>query len=409
MRARRSLIALLGAALLTGAVVFEGGPDPVIFPKQSLPLFFPHDLHVRPNDPARGISGEGMSCDFCHENVGESKSAGDRDIPGHDTCEGCHAEWIGDEDTPAPRADCARCHRDLASDTASTAAPLVIPPPNIVFSHAEHVEHDVKCVDCHDRVPKKTVATRDDFPTMDRCIACHEERGAPTTCKTCHLTGKTGRLVTEFPQGKLQPRRLHLFAVHDGEFLRDHAVPAQRDRDYCDTCHQEDFCLSCHDGLGRDVRYHPGDWISSHPVSAKKDELRCQSCHRVQTFCLGCHVRSGVATLVELGNPFQTTRRTVRTNNGVPTGPHPMAADGWLTPTSRNFHGFHAQRNIRTCASCHQEQYCVRCHGSAFGVGASVGGNPHGPNPQRLKGSAAAKENARMCLKCHHPLDDKWR
>ena len=96
---------------------------------------------------------------------------------------------------------------------------------------------------------------------------------------------------------------------------------------------------------------------------------------------------------------------------GVATGPHPMSADGWNSPSSRNFHGFHAQRNIRSCASCHQEQSCIACHASAFGtnLAASRGGNPHGPDPRRLKGSVASQRTARMCLKCHHPADSRWR
>jgi hypothetical protein len=75
----------------------------------------------------------------------------------------------------------------------------------------------------------------------------------------------------------------------------------------------------------------------------------------------------------------------VRVNDsGLATGPHPMSADGWLNPGSRNFHGFFAQRSIQSCASCHQEQYCLTCHASGFGTGGpSRGGNPHGPNPER--------------------------
>ncbi len=48
---------------------------------------------------------------------------------------------------------------------------------------------------------------------------------------------------------------------------------------------------------------------------------------------------------------------------------------------------------------------------SAFGTGAksTLGGNPHGPNAARLKGSLAAAQSARACLKCHHPADDSWR
>ena len=73
----------------------------------------------------------------------------------------------------------------------------------------------------------------------------------------------------------------------------------------------------------------------------------------------------------------------------VPIGPHPMAANGWLDRTSRNFHGFHAQRNIRACAACHQEQYCIQCHGSNFGGRTLQSNNPHGANAEALRNSVA--------------------
>ncbi len=414
MRRTRLIAALAlatGSAALCGAVVFEGGPDEVIFGKQLIPIYFNHDYHVRGSDDAKGVTGEGLDCDFCHENVGESKVAADRDIPDHGSCDTCHEDWIGEEGKPAERRLCAKCHKDLDITSTSTfAMPLEIPAPNIKFPHANHVEAGVQCVECHAQVPTKTLATRDDFPTMDQCIRCHVDKGVSIECKTCHLTGATGKLITELPQGKLLPRRLHLFAVHDADFLRDHAVPAERERQYCEACHTDSFCLECHDGIGRDLRYHPGDWLMAHPIKAKQDDHRCQSCHRLQSFCLNCHIRSGVAPVtnaISLGSQ----RQSFRSAKGATRMPHPMAADGWNSPASRNFHGFHAQRNIRSCASCHQEQYCLTCHMSAFGTGAkaTLGGNPHGPNAARLKGSLAAQQNARACLKCHHPADDSWR
>ena len=405
--------ALLGSsAVLTGAAFFESGPDPVIFPRQQVPIYFNHDYHVRKPAPGSTDKGEGLACDFCHENVGDQTEAKGQDIPGHSSCDSCHGEWIGEAGRPAPRAECARCHKDLAgpTETATRAGSLVIPPPNIIFAHKTHVDAKIACTDCHARVPSKTVATRDDYPTMDRCIACHKERGVSTACKTCHLSGPSGRLITHLPSGELEPRRLHSFAIHSGEFLRNHAIPAQRQKDYCASCHSEADCLQCHDGVSRDVRYHPGDWISTHSIRSRKDDPRCQSCHRVQSFCLDCHVRSGVATVSALDATI--VRRTVRRDAaGKVDGPHPMSDAGWLDPTSKNFHGFHAQRSIQACASCHQEQYCLSCHSSSFPgtPGTSQGANPHGPNPQRLRGSSAQKHNARMCLKCHSALDPGWR
>jgi hypothetical protein len=167
-----------------------------------------------------------------------------------------------------------------------------------------------------------------------------------------------------------------------------------------------------------------------HGIRAKIDDYRCQACHQLQSYCFDCHVRSGVATVGTTvhdaygvqGPAFG--RRTIRglTIGGqfVPTGPHAMAEDGWLNPKSKNFHGFLAQRNIKACVSCHQEQFCITCHKSRvpnpdgtippLSAGRfQFGGNPHGPNPQRLRGSDARNHNARMCLKCHSPLDPSWR
>jgi hypothetical protein len=398
------------ADLLLGAF-FENGPDPAIFPKQKIPLHFDHSYHVRKPDEAKGLQGEGLECTFCHENVSASKLSSDRDIPGHESCESCHDE-IEDQ------TKCSYCHKDLLSPdparTTTVAQPLDIPVPNVKFPHELHVKAKVACTDCHKNVPAKTLATRDDFPTMDRCIECHQERNVSTQCQTCHLTDKDGRVQKHYASGNLEPARYHSFAVHDAKFLEDHAVPAQRDKQYCDQCHAERECLACHDGVGRDERYHPGDWIAVHYLEARKDELRCQSCHRLQTFCFNCHVQSGIATVnpTESGFINTATRRTIRRNGAIPTGPHPMGeawrGDGTEPRNSRNFHGFHAQRNIRACVACHQEQFCIQCHGSIM-TGAARGFSPHGPNPERFKGNSASKHVARACLKCHTPDDPSWR
>lgn len=409
-------------SLATAAMFFELGPSKVIYPEQHIPLIFDHDYHVRKKDEARGIDGQDLSCDFCHEDLESSMSAADRHIPGHDVCELCHDDWIGDEEEPAPVKECARCHGDLDPAGSSTlAAPMHIPAPNIEFAHGIHLKAGASCGDCHPNVQKKKLAVRDDYPTMDQCISCHAEALVSVECGTCHFEGSNGKILQSYPSGQLKPQRYHAFAIHDESFLRDHAVPAQREHDYCETCHSESDCMECHDGIARDFRYHPDAWMAQHSIRARIDDMRCQSCHRLQSFCLSCHVRSGVASAGPVSNPLN--RRTIRLQDPTsPTslaiGPHPMAQDGWLDSTSRNFHGFHAQRNIRACASCHQEQYCIQCHRSSFSQvprtptsegGNPIAANPHGPNAARLRGSLAARQNARACLKCHSPADPSWR
>lgn len=407
MTARRiaaSSLVLCGGLLWASAgqadFFFELGPSEVLYPSRPPELHFNHRQH---------LSGDvNLACTDCHRGL-KTKTPTRVD---HETCRGCHAEWL----EPAAQAEptnCQRCH--LVPPRTSTAGPSRSEERSYVqFEHSTHLRLGDDCATCHPRVATKARASRLDYPTMDRCIDCHLEQGAPALCTTCHAEARDGTLVQVFPTGKLIPRRFPLAVIHDASFLADHALPAQRERAVCAECHGQSFCLKCHDGIGRNVSYHPDPWMALHPSRAIQNQNRCQACHRLQEFCVRCHRESGVATFGQIGLPFE--RRTTRTREpqtrGSPAvGPHPMAARGWLDPASPNFHGFHAQRNIRSCASCHQEQFCIVCHGSGFGGrnGTNPAANPHGPNAERLRNLPAARQNARACLKCHSPADPRWR
>ncbi|MBX2813346.1 MAG: cytochrome c3 family protein [Myxococcales bacterium] len=411
------VLMILGASTSAlGSLFFELGPSKVIFPEQTNPLIFSHDFHIREENKEKDIQGQGLDCDFCHEDMETSMLSSNRHIPDHEVCELCHDDWIGDEDEPGDPKDCARCHSDISVDQPDlsedspkgVAHPMSIPPPNIKFAHGSHIESGIDCLHCHPQVPKKKLAVRDDYPTMDKCIACHEKLNISSECATCHHEGANGTLIQNYASGTLKPQRYYISAIHDAHFLSDHAQAAQRERALCDSCHTPNDCMTCHDGVAWDRRYHPAAWMAQHSIRAKQNRFRCQSCHQLQSFCMTCHLQSGVASYGSLADPL--ARRTIRLSDRTdptspPVGPHPMREDGWLDRGSRNFHGAIASRNIRSCASCHQEQYCIQCHGSSTGRRI----NPHGPNAQRLKGSLAARQNARACLKCHNPSDSRWR
>lgn len=398
---RRLALLLLGSLTFSTALAqadffFELGPSEVLYPPRASTLRFDHALH-------RAESKAPLDCRSCHA---MSEPAPERTDP-HESCRGCHPGWI-DTDT-----QCLKCHDELTKGATVARAP----PPRqtfVRFEHSVHLRGEDDCRTCHGQVEARGRASRLDFPTMDRCLDCHIRRRAPTTCGTCHFVQRDGTLVQSFPTGTLVPLRFPLEVIHDANFLADHALPARRERAVCAVCHTQPQCLKCHDGIGRNAAYHPDPWMSQHALRARQNQNRCQSCHVVQQFCLRCHQQSGVATFGMLAQPFE--RRTIRRVNptqpdSLATGPHPMAMQGWLDPRSRNFHGFHAQRNLRTCAACHQEQFCIVCHGSGFGGrnGSNPAANPHGPNPGRLRSLPAARQNARACLKCHSPADPRWR
>jgi hypothetical protein len=62
-------------------------------------------------------------------------------------------------------------------------------------------------------------------------------------------------------------------------------------------------------------------------------------------------------------------------------------------PLWLNQHGQAARQEMQTCASCHQQRDCTRCHSD---VGLRV--NPHGPG---FDAARMAKRNRQMCLTCH--------
>jgi len=85
------------------------------------------------------------------------------------------------------------------------------------------------------------------------------------------------------------------------------------------------------------------------------------------------------------------------TNSGLQEGDASRSAD---------HHAYQAQRNIKQCASCHREEFCLTCHSTqraapkiAFNI------NPH---PNNWVGSARCKamvkRAGRMCQRCH--IDD---
>ncbi|HEY7726102.1 MAG TPA: cytochrome C, partial [Anaeromyxobacteraceae bacterium] len=152
-----------------------------------------------------------------------------------------------------------------------------------------------------------------------------------------------------------------------------------REREACAACHAESFCLRCHDGATRPQEVHPNDFISLHPVAARQAEARCDACHRRQSFCAGCHERTGVGS--EAAAAFRDPTARV----------HPPA---WLNPGAGH-HGIHAARGIGACASCHREEQCAACHAAT-----TLARRTHPPGfAERCRDMI--RRSDRACAKCH--------
>lgn len=159
--------------------------------------------------------------------------------------------------------------------------------------------------------------------------------------------------------------------VHPPGFARAHGPAAASGQLNCAGCHQQRFCTSCHQGEG-ERRYHPFNFVSRHASTAYARETSCTSCHNTETFCRACHQQSGIAGA--------STSRV----RGAAHGAQPL----WLLQ-----HGQAARQGLQSCAGCHQQTDCLRCHST---VTQRV--NPHGPD---FDARRMAARNKIVCQYCH--------
>ncbi|MGB0589534.1 MAG: cytochrome c3 family protein [Myxococcota bacterium] len=377
-------------------------PSREIFPDQTLPFRFSHRIHV----------AEDLDCTDCHDSATTSVRSKDVVLPIEETCFDCHDvnDGMMEPDESDPPAACTICHPgyipefpegfdafDETHHARVAPARIVIPEPHLKFNHKVHIDKGFQCTECHGDMADVDLATRENaLPTMGKCLECHDGQQAPDECRTCHLTLPDGRIDTMASGVPLKPAGWYMADAHDESFLKDHRMAAQMNDGYCENCHKPKFCLDCHNGVQKPLKYHPNNWTLQHPIAARKNSPDCNSCHRIQTFCVNCHQQTQVSWE---SNVAGVGREAWSANGTMGVDYHP---EGWVYPgRGPDHHARHAQRNIRACASCHTEQTCLECHSlnGSFGPAAI---SPHPPgfaNSTLCRGMA--KRNHRACVKCH--------
>jgi c(7)-type cytochrome triheme protein len=368
----------LRAALTPPNVLPRLERSAAVFPPQQIHLRFSHAQHAKAE----------VDCTQCHDAVEKSRRAEDLNIPKHEQCESCHdIEAAKKGEATDPLSSCEACHPGVKSE-ADPYVPNVFPTNNLKFPHDVHVKKGVTCQRCHEGIEQATLGTRDHLMKMVECLSCHDGAQAPNKCTTCHLAEPDGVMVTRFASGSMVPSGQLRDDDHGRDFLRRHAGLAQSDLESCSTCHRAAECEACHVSTSKAFLVHPPDFMASHGMQARSQAMDCTACHREQTFCMACHQQTGAAADSRLRLP-----------PGQLAGAkfHP---DGFMTPGTATFHAFAAQQNMDSCASCHQEQTCMKCHATAASSGANI--NPHPPG---FKASGAAcrafKQAPVACAKCH--------
>jgi len=383
-----------------GARSHEDGPSKTVFPEQRLNLRFNHQKHV---------IELGVPCLGCHGRAASSRRSSDSLLPSPTRCDACHGtdhrnlHRVSNDSRKV--SQCGFCHLGYQASDGNRVRPNSFPPPNLRFDHQKHLARNIGCAQCHGRVAKLGLATRDQMPRMRGCFRCHQapaaSRGeAKGDCGTCHLSRRGSQLETRFETGKMLPPAWLHGADHGPDWIARHKQVAGANSQLCANCHSERYCVDCHDGRVRPRRIHPGDWLSMHPIAARQNSPNCTSCHRQQSFCLSCHQRAGVT----LSGPHANFANRGRF--------HPPKRQWTDPPRGPRHHAWEAQRNINACVSCHVERDCVVCHGTAAvgGRGSSrIPGVGQGVSPHsvgfRGRCRKALRQNARPCLVCHTPSD----
>ena len=386
MKRTRIIPLLVIVAALSVAVVRadENKPvswSPVVYPEQRLPLVFSHRIHL----------AKGATCVTCHPTATTSQSAYDNLIPTEAECRTCHPIDRNDPTkvvAGAPPAACIACHPRWTPD--KPVERIYLTPSPLKFDHSRHAT--TPCVRCHGDMTKVDLATTRQLPTMSSCLSCHTDGTEERRCADCHVARPGGQIETQFPHGELVPRSTGMGDAHGPTFARDHTQEARQVGATCSACHDRSECLACHQGVTKPMEFHPGNYVLTHSVEAKRGTPDCSACHRAQSFCVGCHERSGVGTRV--------TSEYDATQPGRAFHPPGWATEG-MGP---NRHKVEARKNITACASCHREEDCLTCHSNEPG---KLNASPH---PRGWRGSARCEAldrgNRRMCLRCHITQDE---
>lgn len=382
-------------------------------------LSFSHNQHVDALDAAGDAA---LQCGSCHIPPGGGRMAVSDEIQ-LDTCFGCHAHEASSHQVDAR---CETCHVPLARTAFDRARIESIPEPSdhevatfLSSDHGRLVQTDAnRCATCH---------------TRERCVSCHVDANRdviasfpaappgmelppavahyyePTThlegqwltlhgaeasrqdCATCHTSNDCLTCHVEPAPDAVaaMPSRADVVAPgvevvaqapqsHESAFfMQAHTVLAAAGDATCSTCHQEAFCVTCHDGpVGGG--YHPRDFLARHTADAFGRDTECSNCHNTQVFCRECHAELGLVSRGRLGPGYHDD------------GPV------WLLR-----HGQAARQNLESCASCHRQVDCTQCHGvlGAFKV------SPHGVD---FDAERAWARSPRTCLACHvgNPLNE---
>src|SRR3569623_1385884 len=119
-----------------------------------------------PFSHAHLVGEVGRSCQYCHQGVLTSASAG---LPATEVCMTCHSQILKDAPVLAPIRASFQTGKPVVWNRVNAL------PDYVYFNHAAHVNNGVGCVTCHGRVDDMPLMQQAAPLTMEWCLNCHRD------------------------------------------------------------------------------------------------------------------------------------------------------------------------------------------------------------------------------------------
>ena len=278
-------------------------------------------------------------------------------VAGAAKCATCHTQ-----------ESCSRCHANAANVKVITAlgsnakvASIVADKKPLYPKPADHTQKNFRVL--HGELASASVETCSNCHTRNSCQTCHSGSSAADA-----LARLPVRVAGAAPGVDLRSKARN---AHPAGFANSHAIVAGSNGANCTSCHQQKFCSDCHQGADS-RKFHPANFSQRHAEAVYSAQSDCASCHNRESFCQTCHTGLGMNSTGKRATPFHNAQAV------------------WLLQ-----HGQPARQNMESCASCHTQASCTRCHATNANGGWGV--NPHGS----MDVAALKKSNQVTCLRCH--------
>jgi hypothetical protein len=208
------------------------------------------------------------------------------------------------------------------------------------------------------------------------CVQCHVQPGAPSRIAYAY------HLIFGMALRTAPTRTGPISGVADDTCLSCHAAIMKKDVTANGLsirhalCTKGRLCTDCHSDTAH------GTAVSWPKTSQMNQCLDCHSTGQVRSRCTICHAARSVQQRIRTGE--------------------------WAVTHGSNWKQTHGMGDLRTCASCHPPDYCVRCHGIPLPHDSDfLRGHPLAATTQRAQCAVCHKQT--FCDNCHglempHPI-----